>query len=163
VPNDVWRWEADGNQVPADAYAHHDANERRAWNEHFYREDNEYLDEPLYRDGIKLTPYWNGYGERTKYWNGQGQDPLNGALPLGTDLNARRRAHKGYAQHLAQQRVQQRQAQEEAQWQEQQRRMQHDWGFEGADDWSGGKKRVNKSRRVSNRRRRNKSIRRRKN
>jgi hypothetical protein len=163
VPNKRWVWKADGKKVPADALAHYEANQTRDWNAHHYRDDNAYLDEPpLSWNGIELSYHWNRQGER-EYWNGQGADPFEHNVPLGPTgsrdperlrvLYDRRRAHQEYAYHLTQQ--------AESEW------------TTGADGWPvhksskfsfpGGKKRVNKSRRVSNRRRRNKSIRRRKN
>jgi len=157
VPNKLWSWKADGNQVPADAYAHYEANKRREFNERFYTDDNEYLDEPPLRwNGIILSDHWNRQGER-EYWNGQGADPFEHNVPFGPErervLYDRRRAHQEYAYHLTQQ--------EKSEW----TTSADGWPAHRSSKFSfpGGKKRVNKSRRVSNRRRRNKSIRRRKN
>lgn len=177
VPNRLWIWKANGKQVPADALAHYKANQIKTLNKRFYTDDKAYLDEPPLRwNGIILHMNgWNADGS-PKYWNGQGKDPGEHNIPLGLTgssdperlrvLYDRRRAHQEYAYHLkqqqAEQQVQERQSQEQAQWLELQHEMQRDWGM-GADNWSGGKKRVNKSRRVSNRTRRNKSIRRRRN
>jgi hypothetical protein len=86
-------------------------------------------------------------------WNGQGRDPGHWSRPIGTHNAAR---------YQAQQQAHQRALALEAQQHSRQIPFSTDRWNTG--NWSGGgKKRVNKSRRVSNRRRRNKSIRRRKN
>jgi hypothetical protein len=148
VPNKLWNWKADGKQVPADALAHYEANQKREWNKRFYTDDKAYLDEPPLRwNGIILHMNgWNADGS-PKYWNGQGAVPasLDAAVPFGPErehvLNAARRAHQDYAY--------------------QQAVPAKGWTVNSTSPmWQpryGGQKRV------TNRRRRNKSIRRRRN
>jgi hypothetical protein len=89
-------------------------------------------------------------------WDGQGWDPNHGSRPIGTHDAARQQA-----QLLAHQRALALEAQQHSR---QIPFSTESWNTGNWGKWSGGgKKRVNKSRRVSNRRRRNKSIRRRKN
>jgi hypothetical protein len=151
VPNRLWHWKANGKQVPADALAHYEANQKKTLNKRFYTDDKAYLDEPLRWNGIILHMNgWNADGS-PKYWNGQGKDPGEHNIPLGLTgsrdperlrfLDARRQAHQDYAY--------------------QQAVPAKGWTVDSTSPmWQpryGGQKRV------TNRRRRNKSIRRRRN
>ena len=140
VPGDgevEWKFHADGNTAPKDIIAHAAANARAIYNR---------IEDERERERENGKPDWDG----------QGPDPLRGALPIGTNFEARRAQAQrdAYLYRLRVDKEKQDRAWQVAQYGE---FGDHSWihngnaaqGYQGRT-WppgSGGQKRVRKSRR----------------